>query len=310
MPAIHRQMRALQLLGEQSPRALFFGASRRLMLDLLRGRTDTAAELTAVAERAAERAALADAWMVLTAMRAYSAAFAGDGAACTREVLAFEEFALAEGATVVGAEAAFLWTCAGQVERARALVYTFHPPALEDLPRDVNWLLTLQCVLEAAVVVADLEVVRDAARLLAPYEGRAVINAGEVMFHGVTDDLLARAFDQLGDAVTAERLRTRALATYERLGAQWWRRRPAAWAPQAAATSNASQVRSHPAAGGLWLVGPAGRPCRCAPYAVSDTSTSRCAGRASRSPRSIWSGRAPGCASAPRCSPSGCCPAR
>ena len=39
--AIHRQMRALELLGEESARALFFAASRRLMLDLLRGRTDT-----------------------------------------------------------------------------------------------------------------------------------------------------------------------------------------------------------------------------------------------------------------------------
>ena len=41
--AIHRQMRALERLGEESPRALFFAASRRLMLDLLRGRTDTSA---------------------------------------------------------------------------------------------------------------------------------------------------------------------------------------------------------------------------------------------------------------------------
>ena len=43
--AIHRQMRALERLGEESPRALFFAASRRLMLDLLRGRTDTTARL-------------------------------------------------------------------------------------------------------------------------------------------------------------------------------------------------------------------------------------------------------------------------
>jgi hypothetical protein len=258
--AIHRQMRALELLGEESPRALFFGASRRLMLDLLHGRTDTAARLIGVAAKAAERAGLADAWMVLAAMRTYSAAYAGDRAACAGETAEFERFALAEGAAVVGAEAAFLWTCAGQAERARALVYTFHAPALDDLPRDVNWLLTLQCVLEAALAVADREVVRDAARLLAPYEGRAVFNAGAVMFHGVTDDTLARAAGLLGDPGTAERLRTRALATYERLGAQWWRRRLMAWAPRpdAAATSGAlRRVRLHPAPGGLWLTGPA-----------------------------------------------------
>src|SRR5713226_8932962 len=74
LQAIHRQMRALELLGEESARALFFAASRRLMLDLLRGRTDTAARLTAMAATAAERASLADAWMVLKAMPAYAAA--------------------------------------------------------------------------------------------------------------------------------------------------------------------------------------------------------------------------------------------
>ena len=41
LPTVHRQMRALERLGEESPRALFFAASRRLMLDLLRGRTDS-----------------------------------------------------------------------------------------------------------------------------------------------------------------------------------------------------------------------------------------------------------------------------
>jgi hypothetical protein len=34
--AIHRHMRALERLGDESPRAQFFAASRRLMLDLLR----------------------------------------------------------------------------------------------------------------------------------------------------------------------------------------------------------------------------------------------------------------------------------
>ena len=104
---------------------------------------------------------------------------------------------------------------------------------LDELPRDVNWLLTLQCVLEAALAVGDREVVETAARLLTPYEDRAVINAGAVMFHGVTDDTLARAAAVLGDPATATRLRNRALATYERIGAQWWRDRLAAWQPRA-----------------------------------------------------------------------------
>ena len=197
--AIHRHMRALELLGNESARALFFAASRRLMLDLLRGRTDTAARLTNMAAAAAEQASLADAWMVLKAMDAYSAAQSGDTATCEAGAAECEAFALAEGVTVMCAEAAFLWVCAGQLDRARALVHTFHGRVLDDLPRDVNWLLILQCVLEAALAVADRELAGKAARLLTPYEGRAVFNAGAVMFHGVTDDTLARAAALLGD---------------------------------------------------------------------------------------------------------------
>ena len=256
--AIHRQMRALELLGEESPRALFFAASRRLMLDLLRGRTDTTAQLTSVAAAAADQASLADAWMVLKAMHAYSAAQSGDSAACAAGAAECEAFALAEGITAVCAEAAFLWVCAGQLDRARALVRTFHGRVLDDLPLDVNWLLILQCVLEAALAVGDREVAAKAAELLSPYEGRAVINAGAVMFHGVTDDTLARAAALLGDPDRAARLRTRALATYERLGARWWRDRLAAWGPPAAddASRGPRRAHLHPVPGGLWLVGP------------------------------------------------------
>jgi hypothetical protein len=239
---------------------LFFAASRRLMLDLLRGRTDTAARLRGLAADAAETASLADAWMVLKAMDAYSAAQSGDIAACEAGAAECEEFALAEGVTVVCAEAAFLWSCTPRLDRARALVRTFIAPVLDDLPRDVNWLLTLQCVLEAALAVGDREVVGNCARLMAPYEGRAVFNAGAVMFHGVTDDTLARAAALLGDPATAMRLRDRAMATYERLGAQWWRDRLASWQPPPADGDSRGPRRPplHPAPGGFWLVGPAG----------------------------------------------------
>ena len=285
--AIHRQMRALELLGEESARARFFAASRRLMLDLLRGRTDTTAQLTRMAAEAAEQASLADAWMVLKSMDAYSAAQSGDTASCEAGAAECEAFALAEGATAVCAEAAFLWACAGQLDRARALVHTFHGPVLDDLPRDVNWLLTLQCVLEAALAVADREVAGKAAALLSPYEGRAVFNAGAVMFHGVTDDTLARAAALLGDPDTAGRLRARALATYERLGAPWWRDRLASWRPPVAGdvSRGSRRVHLHPSPGGLWLIGPEGQPRHSGPCAGSATSGSCCAARASRLPR-------------------------
>jgi len=257
VPGMHRQMRALELLGEESPRAMFFAASRRHMLDLLRGRTDTSDRLIEVASEAAGRASLADAWMVLSAMKVYAAAVSGDADTAAAGAAEVEAFGVAEGVTVVCAEAAFVWACAGRPDRARALVHTFHGPVLDGLPRDVNWLLTLQCVLEAALAVDDREVVANASRLLTPYEGRAVFNAGAVMFHGVTDDTLARSAALLGDPDTAGRLRVRALATYERLGARWWRDRLAAWTAAPGATC---RVLLHPAPGGLWLVGPAEAP--------------------------------------------------
>ena len=258
--AIHRQVRALELLGEESARALFFAASRRLMLDLLRGRTDTTAQLTGIAVAAAQQASLADAWMVLKAMDAYSAAFSGDTATCAAGAAECEAFGLAEGVTAVCAEAAFLWVCAGRPDRAQVLVDTYHGNVLDDLPLDVNWLLVLQCVLEAALAVGDREMVAKAAGLLTPYEGRAVFNAGAMMFHGVTDDTLARAAALLGDPGTAGRLRARALATYERLGARWWRSRLASWPPPTAAGASPGprRVHLHPSPGGLWLIGPEG----------------------------------------------------
>ena len=153
-----------------------------------------------MAAAAADQAGLADSWMVLKAMAVYSAAQAGDTVTCATGAAEMEAFALAEGSTAVCAEAAFLWACAGRLDRARVLVHTFHGPVLDELPRDMNWLLTLQCVLEAALAVDDQEVVATAARLLTPYQGRAVINGGAVMFHGLTDDTLARAAAACGDA--------------------------------------------------------------------------------------------------------------
>ncbi len=258
--AVHRQIRALELLGEESPRALFFAASRRQMLDLLRGRTDTTPQLVAVAAAAAEEAGLADSWMVLKAMASYSAAQSGDVETCAAGAQACEEFALAEGITTLCAEAAYLWVGAHRPERARDLARTFHGEVLDDLPRDVNWLLTLQCVLEAALAVDDRELIEQATRLLAPYHGRAVVNAGAVMFHGSTDDTLSRAYAVLGDTERARRLRARALATYDRIGAQWWRDRLASWAPpvEGPRATGAGRVHLHPAPGGLWLIGAEG----------------------------------------------------
>ena len=175
---IHRHMRALDHLGEESPRALFFAASRRLMLDLLRGRTDTAAQLIALATEASAQASLSDAWMVIKSMRGYAAAQAGDVDICAEIAAGMEAFAVREGSTPVCAEGAYMWLAAGRLDKAQELLHTMHGPVLEELPRDVNWLLSLQCALEAALGVGDRFIIDKASRLLEPYRGRAVINVG------------------------------------------------------------------------------------------------------------------------------------
>jgi hypothetical protein len=250
---IHRHMRALDCLGEESPRALFFAASRRLMLDLLRGRTDTAPQLIAVATSASAEASLSDAWMVIESMRGYGAVQAGEVGVCAEVAAGMEAFALSEGSTPVCAEGAYMWLAAGRVDKARELLHTMHGPVLEELPRDVNWLLTLQCALEAALGVGDRFIIETASRLLEPYSGRAVFNAGAVMFHGLTDDTLARAASALGDDATAAARRESALAVYTRLGASWWRDRLARWQPPSLTVSTV--FRLGPTGDGFWLVG-------------------------------------------------------
>ncbi|HEY6932734.1 MAG TPA: hypothetical protein VI452_04995 [Marmoricola sp.] len=266
LPRIQREVRALERLGEESVRARFFAASRRLVLDLARGRTDTAAELIAGAEAAASRAFVPDAAGVLHSMRGYTALVGGDRAGCALEARAYEEHALREGVPAVTVEAAVLWLGAGDADRARSLVGMLAGETLDRLPRDVDWLLTVHCVLDVALVLGTLglgddELVERATGLLAPYESRAVVNAGAVMFHGTTDDTLGRAFGVLGDAERGERLRQRALATYQRLGASWWRQRLAAGMPGV----EPKVLHLHPLPGGLWRVGPESRPVTLPP---------------------------------------------
>jgi len=198
LQGIHRHMGALDRLGRESPRALFFAASRRLMLDLLHGRTDTSAQLVEVAGRASAQASLTDAWMVLSSMRGYTAVQDGDTDVCAEMAAGMEMFALAEGATAVCAEGAYMWLMAGRPEKAQELLHTLHGPVLDELPRDVNWLLILQLALETALGVGDRYIIEKASRLLEPYAGRPVMNAGAVMFHGLTDDTLSRAADLRG----------------------------------------------------------------------------------------------------------------
>ena len=257
VPAMNRQMRALEVLGEDSPRALFFAASRRLTLDLLRGRTDTAAELVTVAERSLEQAGLADGGLVVASMRAYAAVHSGDRATAAELAQLAEDFAVAEGVRELYAEAAWMWLGAGETGRAIALASTFDAGVLAALPRDFSHLPTLQLVLDVALHAGDADLVARVEPLLAPYAGRAVVASGAVMFHGVTDDPLSRAADLRGDHEEATRLRSAALATYTRIGASWWRRRLEQRTPATRPAGDGRMVL-RPGPPGTWLVGHAG----------------------------------------------------
>ncbi|TXL61189.1 hypothetical protein [Aeromicrobium terrae] len=257
LPAMHRHLRAVERLGADSARARFFGATRRAMLDALRGRLDTLPTLRAIAEDAVAEAGLADGWMVIAGMDGFSAWMRGDADTCTAVATVVEEFAIDEGLPGVHTEAALIWLGAGRPDRAAPLLAAVTGPALADLARDVNWLQTMQLALEVALAVGDTDTVAQVAELLGPYAGRAVLNAGAVMFHGVTDDTLSRAYDVLGEADDARTCRERALRTYQRIGASWWHDRLAATSGPASSAGTAWTLA--PQAGGTWLVGAEGR---------------------------------------------------
>lgn len=259
VPRVLREVRALELLAGESPKARFFAASRRLALDLFRGRTDTLTVLHSAAEEATRVTLVPDAFGVLHTMVGYTALVAGDATTCAAEARIYESYAVEQGVAAVRAEAAMMWLGAGRPERVREMIGVFTPDALAALPRDGDWLLIHQCLLEGALAVGDADLAADLAERLSPYEGRAVINAGAVMFHGITDDTLARAAALLGNRAEAERLTTSALATYDRVGALWWRDRLRKGSPRARTITPAppapTVVRLHRAAGGLWSVG-------------------------------------------------------
>ncbi|MEP7019717.1 MAG: hypothetical protein ABI808_03630 [Pseudonocardiales bacterium] len=252
---LNRQIRALERLGEESRRSLFFAASRRLMLDLMRGRTDTIAPLIALAEDTADE--LPDGHFVLSAMIGYSAVQAGDRSdAVVARAREGEALAEQEGIREIFAEIAWIYLGIGLADDARRLASTFDGRVLADLPRDHNYLLVLHLLLDVALTTGLDELVETITPLLLPYAGRAVINSGAVMFHGVTDDTLARACQRLGDTERAAALREKALSSYRRIGATWWRERLEAESPPVGEPERSTPMMTlRPGPAGVWLVG-------------------------------------------------------
>ena len=124
----------------------------------------------------------------------------------------------------------------------------------------MDFLLTTVSLVQVAAALcredaAAAEIAAEGVRLLEPYAGRAVLNAGAVTFHGVVDEYLFRACAAL-DEPPAAGWRNQASAAYLRLGA-------ACWLPRLDTRLGAQPVRRPPAAavvhlrpdGAGWLVG-------------------------------------------------------
>ncbi|KAA1416892.1 hypothetical protein F0U44_17040 [Nocardioides humilatus] len=252
---LNRQLRALERLGEESRRSLFFAATRRLMLDLMRGRTDTIEPLVSMAAGTADE--LPDGELALSAAIGYSAVQSGDRSdPVLARARAGEEIAEQEGIREIFAEIAWIYLGLGLPDEARRLTAHFDARVLAQLPRDHNYLLVLQLLLDVALRTDLLELVETVTPLLMPYAGRAVINSGALVFHGVTDDTLARACERLGDHERGAALREKALATYRRIGATWWRERLEATGGAAAPDAVRSTTMTlRPGPAGVWLVG-------------------------------------------------------
>jgi hypothetical protein len=176
----------------------------------------------------------------------------------------FESHAIELGIRSLLAEAALLWCDVGDVERGTSLVTQVVGSGLDSVPRDVDFLLTVTQTLDAAATVGLDEVCLEGVQLLAPYAGRAVLNAGAVTCRGVVEDYLARAAAVVGDA-RGNDWRSAAASAYRRLDAPWWLLRVAVphqvAAPVAAtaATNAAAVVSLRPMPGrAVWSVGAVG----------------------------------------------------
>jgi hypothetical protein len=250
---IQRQLRALDILADEtaSPRAGFFAAARRAMYALVTGDLTEADRLIARTAELAATTVEPDVEAVTHSLAATRARRAGDTEALRREAAAYEVHGTLQGLPSVSAQSAVLWLQAGEPDRALALAQQIAGAGVDSLARDVFFLLTVAFLTEIAAGLNAGRLAADGARLLEPYAGRAVLNAG-AMFHGVVDEYLFRAHSSLGRQ-DAPGWRHSAVSCYERVGARWWRDRLAS-AAGGAPRERAVTVHFHQHDAG-WLVG-------------------------------------------------------
>ncbi len=221
LAATRRHLALLELHADRvdelgTGRATFFARACRAMFALTEGDLVGATPMIDEAARIGADAALPEAEAVVRTLRNDRARQLGDRDGMATGAAWCETRGDSPSAR---AEAAVLWLASGDVARAGRLVDGLQGE-LEHLPEDDSTLLVLSRVCEAAVGTGRRVAASRSARMLQPYEHRAVVAPQATVFGGVVDDFLALA---TGDPEAA----TRARASYEQLGAWWWARRRA-----------------------------------------------------------------------------------
>ena len=226
--AVQRQLRALDRLAEESgsARIAYFAAARQAMHSVVTADLATADLAIARAAGLGGAAAEPDLEAVTHSLAAARARRAGDSATLLSEAAAFAAYGAAEGVPSVTAEAAVLWLEGGEPGRALELLRQLAGGGLASVARDVDFLLTTVSLVQVAAALCRedavaAEIAAEGVRLLEPYAGRAVLNAGAVTFHGVVEEYLFRACAALGEPSAAS-WRNQASASYQRLGATCW----------------------------------------------------------------------------------------
>ena len=262
MVAVHRQLSALDVLADEtgSARMRFFAASRRAMHALLIDDLDAAGSAHHAMCEAGEAAGEADLFALDSTISSEIARQAGDIETLRTDAAGYEEFGVTRGYASVAAQGAMMWAACGEFERARALTTKLAGDDVTAFPRDVEWLLIVTALTEAAAAVGMTDIVSAAVPALTPYAGRAVLNAGAVSFEGVVDDYLAQGCLALGDVDAARKWTESAARAYQRIGARWWLHRLQARDVSGAPRPTDSELVVHlrPGAGGVWTIGRAG----------------------------------------------------
>jgi hypothetical protein len=219
---VHHQLSALDLLAAEtgSPLVRYFALTRRAMHATLVDDLDRARELVEAAYALGTELGVADAFAVYNAQLSEVGRHAGDIDFLRSQAALAEDFAVAHGIPSLVAEAAVLALQAGDADRASRLVLQVAGGGFDLVPYDVDWLLTVSKVTEAAAGLGLVEIARQGMTLMAPYSGRCVVNAGAVTCVGVVEDYLWRAAAVTGDT-RADDWRAAAAAAYRRLSAPW-----------------------------------------------------------------------------------------